>query len=251
MAAPASPLVIVTARNEADRLPATLAALRAAFPGARVIVADDCSQDATAQVASDAGVEVVRAPRPLGKGGTATLAARRALESLAPRHATGATAAAAQQRVVLLCDGDLGDSAALLTALVGAVQAGRADLAVAAFQRRVGGGFGIALRFARWAIRRRCGLETNAPISGQRALSAEAFAAVIPFAPRFGMEIGMTIDAVREGFRVEEIELALAHRATGRTLRGFLHRGRQLRDFLGVYLRRRSSAAADARRASR
>jgi len=236
---PAPPLVIVTARDEADRLPATLAALRAAFPGARILVADDCSRDATAQVAADRGAEVVRAPRPLGKGGTATLAAQRVLPP-----ADGAPP-------VLLCDGDLGDSAAALAALVQEVEAGRADLAIAAFQRRVGGGFGVALGFARWAIRRRCGLETNAPISGQRALSAEALQAVVPFSPRFGMEVGMTIDAVRAGLRVREVELPLAHRATGKSLRGFLHRARQLKDFVAVYVRKRSSGGASARRASR
>jgi glycosyltransferase involved in cell wall biosynthesis len=221
------PLAIVTARDEADRLPATLAALHATFPGTRILVADDASRDATAHVAAAAGAEVVRAPRPLGKGGTATLAARRALELLAPGTP------------LLLCDGDLGDSARSLAALVEEVRAGRADLAIAAFERRVGGGFGIALGFARWAIRRRCGLDTEAPISGQRALSAEALAQVVPFAPRFGMEVGMTIDAVRAGFRVAELELPLAHRATGRTLRGFLHRARQLRDFVAAYRARR------------
>ena len=40
----------------------------------------------------------------------------------------------------------------------------------------------------------------------------------------------MTIDAVRAGLRVEERELPLRHRATGRDLGGFLHRGRQLLD---------------------
>jgi hypothetical protein len=64
----------------------------------------------------------------------------------------------------------------------------------------------------------------------------------VPFAPRFGMEIGMTIDAVRAGFRVTEVELPLAHRATGRTLSGFLHRGRQLLDFLVAYRQRRKPA---------
>ena len=38
----------------------------------------------------------------------------------------------------------------------------------------------------------------------------------------------MTIDAVRAGYRVREVELDLEHRATGRSLGGFLHRGRQL-----------------------
>lgn len=223
-------IVIVTAHDEADRLPATLASLAAAFPGARVLVADDGSDDDTAEVAAAHGAEVVRSPRNQGKGGTATLAAQRLLPL-----ATGPD----PKPVVLLCDGDLAGSAAALTALVEAVRSGSADLAVAAFARRVGGGFGWALGFARWAIERRCGLRCEAPISGQRALRAELLPAIVPFAPRFGMEIGMTIDAVRAGFRVEEVELELAHRATGRTLRGFLHRGRQLVDFAGVYVSRR------------
>ena len=99
--------------------------------------------------------------------------------------------------------------------------AGDCDLAVAAFSRRVGGGFGVALGFARWAIRRRCGLETEAPISGQRAMRAEVLRAALPFARGYGMEIGMTIDAVRAGYRLGEYELDLSHRATGRSLAGF------------------------------
>nr|MDQ3726269.1 glycosyltransferase family 2 protein [Actinomycetota bacterium] len=95
------------------------------------------------------------------------------------------------------------------------------------------------LRFSRWAIRRRAGIEPEAPISGQRAMRREVLEAVLPFAPGFGMEIGMTVDAHRAGFRVVEVELPLEHRATGRTWRGFAHRGRQLRDFLRVYASRR------------
>ena len=225
-----STAVIVTAHDEADRLPATLAALAAAFPGARVLVADDGSTDGTAEVAAAHGAEVVRSERNQGKGGTATLAAQRLLPL-----ASGPD----PEPVVLLCDGDLAASADQLAKLVQTVRDGDADLAVAAFARRVGGGFGLALGFARWAIERRCGLRCEAPISGQRALRAEVLPAVVPFAPRFGMEIGMTIDAVRADFRVEEVELQLTHRATRRTLRGFLHRGRQFVDFVRVYLSRR------------
>jgi glucosyl-3-phosphoglycerate synthase len=53
---------------------------------------------------------------------------------------------------------------------------------------------------------------------------------LVPFAGGWGLETGMTIDAVRAGMRVEEIELPLTHRATRRTPAGFLHRARQLRD---------------------
>jgi hypothetical protein len=76
------------------------------------------------------------------------------------------------------------------------------------------------------------GIETREPLSGQRALSAEAREACFPLAPGFGCEVRMTIDAARAGLRVEERELDLRHRATGRDARGFLHRGRQLLDAL-------------------
>jgi glycosyltransferase involved in cell wall biosynthesis len=219
--------VIVAARNEADRIGATLAALRGALPGASLWVADDASTDGTAEAAMAAGAQVVSRGRPHGKGANVTAAAEAALGVEAP------------PRLVLLCDGDLGASAAGLAPLVDAVGRGECDLAVAAFSRRVGGGFGVALGFARWAIRRRCGLETSAPISGQRAMTVETLRAALPFARGYGMEIGMTIDATRAGHRLREYELDLAHRATGRSLAGFVHRARQLVDFAGVYLSRR------------
>ena len=49
----------------------------------------------------------------------------------------------------------------------------------------------------------------------------------------------MTVDAVRAGLRLEEVEIDLEHRATGRNAAGFLHRGRQLTHFLRVYVSRR------------
>jgi glycosyltransferase involved in cell wall biosynthesis len=233
--APPQILVVIAARDEADRLGATLEALRATFPGARVLVADDGSRDATAAVAAAGGAEVVSAPRSLGKGGAATLAAQRLLDSV--RDPAGPPV------VVLLCDGDLGASAARLVPLVDAVRSGTLDLAVASFAHRLGGGFGLAVGYAHGAVRRMTGLDLQAPISGQRAMRGEVLSAVVPFAPRFGMEIGMTVDAARAGFRVGEVELDLEHRATGRTWRGFLHRARQLRDFIAVERSRRASTS--------
>ncbi|HEX5713463.1 MAG TPA: glycosyltransferase [Solirubrobacterales bacterium] len=219
--------VVVAARNEADRVGETVRALRGAFPGAAIWVADDASTDGTAEVAMAAGAQVVSRGRPHGKGANVTAAAE-AMLSAAPAP-----------RLVLLCDGDLGASAARLSSLVAAVEAGECDLAVAAFARRVGGGFGLALGFAQRAIRHLCGADTSAPISGQRALRVETLRACLPFAAGFGMEIGMTVDAVRAGYRLGEYELDLEHRATGRTLGGFVHRGVQLRDFARIYLSRR------------
>jgi hypothetical protein len=82
-------------------------------------------------------------------------------------------------------------------------------------------------------------LRAEAPISGQRAMRVDVLRDVLPFAGGYGMEMGMTIDAVRAGWRVGEQRLDLEHRASGRTLAGFAHRARQLADFLRVYLSRR------------
>lgn len=226
--------VIVAARNEADRIGETLAALRRALPEAALWVADDASTDGTAEAAMAAGAQVVSRGRPHGKGANAGAGAEAAL--------SGEPA----PELVLLCDGDLGASAAGLAPLVDAVADGECDLAVAAFGRRVGGGFGVALGFARWAIRRRCGLETSAPISGQRAMRVEVLRAALPFARGYGMEVGMTIDAVRAGYRLREYELDLSHRASGRSLAGFAHRARQLVDFARVFLARRGHGTGTA-----
>jgi len=202
----ADPLtLLVAARDEEGTIAATIAALRRAFPEAEVLVADDGSRDETAAAAEAAGARVVRLPR-LGKGQALALAEQRAPPG-----------------PLLLCDADLeGDLAGL--------PGTGADLAVAVFAERQGGGFGLAKRAGRALIKARSGFEAREPLSGQRALSPAARAACFPTAPGFGCEVRSTIDAVRAGLRVEEVELPLRHRATGRDLPGFAHRARQLLD---------------------
>lgn len=230
---PSVAVVLVIARNEAERIAETVGALREAFPGARVVVVDGGSVDATAAVAARAGAELMRAGTHGGKGGSATLAARRALAE-----------DGGDERLFVLCDGDLGASAAALPPLAEAVERGEAGLAVAAFATKRGGGFGIAVGFSRWAIRSLTGLELRAPISGQRAMRGAVLRRLLPFAPGFGMETAMTIDAARAGIAVREVDLDLEHRATGRDLAGFVHRARQLVSFVRVYVSRRLGSRA-------
>ena len=219
--------VIVAAYNEAPRIQATLAALAAAFPAHRCGWPTTVPPTPRPSLLSEPARGCCAASAD-GKGAAATLAARDALQANDD-----------SEPIFILCDGDLAESASGLGELVDALRRGDVDFWVAAFATRVGGGVGSAVAFARWAIRRRCGRENEAPISGQRALRASVLDDVLPFARGFGMEIGMTIDAVRAGHRVVEVELDLSHRATGRTLSGFAHRGRQLVDFVRVYFARR------------
>jgi hypothetical protein len=78
------------------------------------------------------------------------------------------------------------------------------------------------------------------PLSGQRAVRWEALPALLPFAPGFGVEVAMTIDALRAGLRVVEIEVDLRHNPTGRDLAGLLHRARQARAISRELTRRRA-----------
>jgi glycosyltransferase involved in cell wall biosynthesis len=211
-------VVIVAARNEAERIGAALDALSEAFPGARLLLADDASTDGTAQTAMRRGAWVVSRGRPHGKGANVTAAAQAAIGEFD------------DETTILLCDADLGESAGRLGALVEAVEAGDCDLAIAGFAAPAGGGFGITLGYARRAVERRCGARISAPLSGQRAMRLSTLRHLLPFTDGWGLETGMTVDAVRAGYRIEEIELPLSHRVTDRTPAGFLHRARQLRD---------------------
>ena len=197
--------VLVAARNEEERIEGTVAGLRRDFPGSKVIVVDGASEDGTVARAEAAGAIVLRLGR-RGKG-----------------EALSAGERVAAPGPLLLCDADLRGS---LTPLA---EAG-ADLAVAAFARRVGGGFGVAKRIARELVRLRTGVAPREPLSGQRYLSERARTACFPLAPGFGCEVRMTIDALGARLVFEEVELDLDHRATERDAAGFVHRGRQLVD---------------------
>jgi glycosyltransferase involved in cell wall biosynthesis len=205
-------VALVAAHDEADRVGDTVAALISIGSIDEVVVVDDGSDDATAAVALAAGATVLRVPRRVGKG--------RAVE--------GAFGRLDHAHVWLLADADLGRTASRLEPLVDVVLDGRADLAIAVFPPLVGGGLGTVKRFAARAIGVLTRFAAAEPLSGQRAISAGCLAACRPLAGGFGLETAMTIDAVRAGFHVTEVPLdGLSHRPTGRSIRGFVHRGRQ------------------------
>lgn len=214
---PLRTIAVVPARDEGDRLAATLEAL----PGlSGLIVVDDGSRDATAEAARRLGAEVLTSGspgRPAGKG-RALLAGLSRTRRYRPE-------------AVLLADADLGSSAAELRALLDALEDG-SPVAIAAFPPATGGGFGLVKGYARREISRRTGYTPAEPLSGQRALVYEAVQALPGMAPGFGAEVGMTLDLLSAGLYPIEIPLPLAHRPTGRRLSGFVHRARQGRDIL-------------------
>lgn len=234
MSASTEVVAVVAARDEADRIAATIAALRAFCD--RVIVADDGSLDGTGAVAATAGAAVIRRSRSAGKGA--------AMEA--------GLAVAGDARIYVLADADLGASASSVVGLLAPVRAGDADIAVGVLPAGVGGGFGLVRRLSAGLIRLAGGPSMAAPMSGQRACTAAALAAVRPLAAGFGVETAMGIDAARAGLRVLEVPIAATHRGRGRSVVGFAHRARQglhlLRAALPRLLRRGRPALGQSSR---
>lgn len=210
--------VVIPAWNEAERIGSTLQHLRQLHRSQgsifhEIIVVDDGSSDDSWRIAERFADRVIRHARRRGKGA--------AMET-GWREAKG--------DVLVFLDADLGESAVHADALVQPVQDGEADMTIAKLPpARTKGGFGLVRRLAVGGIRHLGGggFFPEAPLSGQRAVKREVLESVGGLARGFGIEVGLTIDALRRGYRVLEVEVPFRHRETGRDWSGFVHRGRQ------------------------
>lgn len=220
---------IIPAKDEQERIVATVQAA-AGLPSVDVVIlCDDGSSDQTGAYAHGAGAIVVTHKRNRGKA-AAIESAVNALGVLEQRDRRP------EARVLLLLDADLEESAARCGPLIEPVVAGELDLTIAVLpaQRTADGGepggFGLVTSTAARGIAELTGWTPRAPLSGQRCLTRKAFELASPLAAGWGVEVGMTIDVLRAGLRVAEIEVDLRHRATGSDLGAQMHRARQLRD---------------------
>ena len=196
---------VIPAKDEAERIAATVDAVHKIIGVDLVVVVDDGSADGTAQAAERAGAVVVRHDRNRGKAaametGAAAVAER---DGARPRH-------------LLFLDADLTDSATAAAPLIEPVQTGQADMTVGTLPAQLrpdgskAGGHGFVVRLARAGIEEATGWAPEQPLSGQRCL-----------------ETALSIDLGRKGFRILEVPIEVAHRATGTDLRGQLHRAKQ------------------------
>ena len=227
--------VVIPAKDEAARIAATIAAASSIDGVDVVVVVDDGSTDQTSTLASGTGATVTLHPRTLGKAAAMETGAD--LVRLLDQQ-DGVTS----PRLLLFLDADLEETARNAAPLVPPVVAGEADMTIATLppQSQPGGGRGLVVNLSRKGIEAATGFQATQPLSGQRCLTREAFNAARPLARGFGVETGLTIDLLRQGFRVREVEVDLHHRVTGTDVRAQLHRARQYRDVaLALAARRR------------
>ena len=223
MSEPVKVCALLPAYNEAERIGVTIEALRARSQIGEIIVLDDGSTDGTADRARAAGASLVLTQNNSGKGA-----------ALAAAYAAGRDRA----DVFLLLDADLGASAGEAIKLLPMLLRGEADMTVGLLPpdpdfaaSGQSGGRGLVVRLARWGILRRTGRAFTQPLSGQRAVRREVLEALGgTFAPGFGVEVDLTVRAIRAGFRVQEVETGFRHKVTGGDWAGLSHRARQFRD---------------------
>lgn len=216
--------VVIPCRNEAATVARVVADFRAALPGARVLVVDNASADATAEVARDAGAQVVRENRP-GKGFALLTGFRAARDS----------------DYIVMVDGDDTYPAQMAVPMLAAARAG-ADMVVGtrlegAAEGALRGGHTLGNRLFIYLVRLLFGIRTRDLFSGFRVLSRR-FVEELPLIARgFEIEAELSLQALARAFPVAEV--AVAYRARGADSASKLHTfrdgGRILRAILTFF----------------
>lgn len=241
-------LFVIPAYNEEEALPKVLATLRDQHPEADVLVVDDGSADATAEVAAAGGAEVVSLPYNLGIGG-----ALRTGFVYAVRHG--------YDRAVQF-DGDGQHIAEAVDLLLAHIDDG-ADMAIGSrfadptVHYDPGRVRGWAMGVLRLLVRRLTGERFSDTSSGFRAFSQpmlEFFALTYP--SEYMESVEALVMACTQGYRVDEVPVPMAERFAGapsnQNLRLLYHYLRLLVVLVATGVRGpKDRARAAARRAER
>lgn len=200
-------LVVMPAFNEEEAIGDVVGEVRAALPGARCVVVDDGSKDATIGVAERAGADVLRLPFNLGVGGAMRLGYKFAVENgyeiVVQIDADGQHDPAAVPKLLAnLDDADI---------VIGARFAGVGDYRAHGVRR-------MAMRVIAGVLSRTAKTKLTDTTSGFKACGPRAVAL---FAENYPAEyLGDTIEALviaaRAGCKIRQVPVAMRARAGGR-----------------------------------
>jgi glycosyltransferase involved in cell wall biosynthesis len=212
----ANTTIIIPAYNEQEHIQSTIQSLRSHPCVFEILVVDDGSTDQTAKLALEAGAAVIRSESNVGKSAAVWMGIEHAVTDY-----------------LVFCDADLGESAAGIWPLLEPVIRSEADMTIGILPNvTTRQGFGIVKGIAGYGIHHFTTEWFQAPLSGQRVCRREMFQTIRSLSKGYGLEVGLTIDAILNGYQVMEIPIDVTHRLHGRTIKGFMHRGRQLKDVL-------------------
>lgn len=203
--------VVIPAYNEEQHIAHTLQAVRDHVPCDEIIVVDDGSVDQTAELAKQWADTLIQLPKNRGKGYALQTGWQRASGDL-----------------ILLLDGDLRESAGYAKHLLDPLAAGDCEMSIAILPgptHKVG--LGLAKGMARRGIQLLTGFSPHAPLSGQRAIRRDVLERVGRLDRGFGVEVGLTVDVLRAGYRILEVPVPFSHRITSNDIGGYLHRGKE------------------------
>ncbi|QJA09173.1 glycosyltransferase family 2 protein [Romboutsia sp. CE17] len=208
--------IIIPAYNEEIRIKDTLESIKGINEINEIIVVDDGSTDKTTKIASEVNSEkiiVLKLDKNRGKGYALNYGLKIAMKNA---------------DIIGFLDADLGSSAKEVKKLIDPMISGDADVVIAKFPpAKKKGGLGFVKGLAKNSVLEMTGVELDATLSGQRLFKKEVLEKFdeIPFG--YGVEVGMTIDILKHGFKIREVLVNMTHNETGRDLKGFIHRGKQ------------------------
>ncbi len=207
-AGPDSLLIIVPAYNEEAAVGGVVRSIRTVLPDTPVLVIDDCSLDATQQVARQAGARVLPLPHHLGLGGCVQAGYKLAFEL--------------GYQYVIRLDGDGQHDARDIPRIFETLRGSGCEMVIGSrFVAENGSSAGairsLGIRFFRMVLRPILGKPVHDPTSGFVGVNRDALQVFSKSFPLEYPEIEALVVLQRRRFRFQEVPCKMHPRTTGRS----------------------------------
>lgn len=201
-------MIIVPALNEEAAIGSVVREIRQCVPGVPVLVIDDCSTDATAAIARQAGAQVMTLPFHLGLGGCVQAGYRLAFEL--------------GYDYVIRVDGDGQHDPADIPLILKKLQETGCQMVIGSRFINPGHNYtnwlrALGIRFFRAVLRPILGKTVHDPTSGFVGVNREALAVFSRSFPLEYPEIEALVVLQRRAFRFEEVPCRMRPRRGGRS----------------------------------